>query len=195
VFSERQREILRVTYELLGEVGYQGLRFDAVANRARTSKATLYRHWPSKADLVADAIGACRMSAHAAPDTGSLRGDLLALVGRMAAAMAGEEGPLLAGLVMAMHTDPEFACRMRALHVSKQPIVEEICTRAVARGELTSDRGQGLIDELAAGQLFMHGIVHGEPLDEPFVTHLVDDVLLPLLTRRPDPLTAGSVAH
>src|SRR3954464_11455406 len=98
--EEREQAILRATYDLLGEAGYQGLRVDAVAARARASKATLYRHWPTKAGLVADAVRACKSVNDDAPDTGSLRGDLIAWFGVLAASINGEEGPLMAGLFM-----------------------------------------------------------------------------------------------
>ncbi len=58
--DDREFEILQATYSLLSEVGYEGLRFDAVAARAKASKATLYRHWPGKAQLVADAVRVAR---------------------------------------------------------------------------------------------------------------------------------------
>ena len=181
--GEREQAILRATFALLGEVGYQGLRVDAVATRAKASKATLYRHWPSKASLVADAVRLCKGGGEAAPDTGSLRGDLVGWFGALAEKMTGEEGPLLAGLVMAMHNDPELATEMRSLHDSKTPIAADICARAEARGELKPGYDVGLIDEIVPGQLFMHSFARGGPLDAQFIDHLVDDIILPLLTR------------
>jgi len=179
--GERHEAILRAAYELLGETGYQGLRVDAVAARARASKATLYRHWPTKAGLVADAVRVCKRGNDAAPDTGSLRGDLVAWFGAIAEAIDGEEGPLMAGLFMAMHHDPELAAELRSLQDSKTPIAEAICARAESRGELRPGCNVGLIDEIVPGQLFMHSFARGEPLDAQFIEHLVDDIILPLL--------------
>jgi AcrR family transcriptional regulator len=168
---------------LLAEVGYAGLRFDAVAARARASKATLYRHWSGKAQLVADAVRICKPSIVEAPDTGTLRGDLVAMLRRMADTMAGQDGPLLAGLIMAMRTDPEFAQEMRALFESGSPVCETVCAQALVRGELCAGYDPGLIEEIAPAQLFMHSFARGEPLDAQFIDHLVDDILLPVLTR------------
>jgi AcrR family transcriptional regulator len=179
----RQREILRAAYELLAEVGYEGLRFDAVAARARASKATLYRHWRSKAQLVAEAVRVCKASEQDIPDTGSLRGDLVVLLGEMAEHTAGEDGPLFCGLVMAMQTDPEFAREMRALYESKNIVGQTICSRALARGELRPGYNANLIEEIAPALLFIHSFARGEPLDGRFIDHLIDDILLPLLTR------------
>jgi AcrR family transcriptional regulator len=179
----REQAILRAAYELLAEVGYAGLRLDAVAARAKASKATLYRHWRGKPQLVADAIRVCHAAGEAIPDTGTLRGDLVCWFGAMAEATAGEDGPLLAGLVMAMHTDPELATELRALRSSKGPVARLICARAEARGELRPGYNPELIDEIVPGQLFMHRFAWGGPLDAAFIDHLVDDIILPLLTR------------
>ena len=87
VEGEREDEILDATLELLIEVGYDRLTMDAVAKRSRASKATLYRRWETKASLV-DRRAAARQGrpARRAPDTGTLRGDLLA-------AFCGPKGP------------------------------------------------------------------------------------------------------
>ena len=181
--EEREQAILRATYELLGETGYQGLRVDAVAARAQASKATLYRHWPTKAGLVVDAVNCCKEADPPPGDTGSLRGDLTQWFGQIGETITGREGPILAGLFMAMQTDPDLAAELRAMRDSKVPFAEAICARAGERGELGPGYDAQLIDEIVPALLFMHCFAHGEPLDEPFITHLVDDIILPLLTR------------
>ena len=98
-------------------------------------------------------------------------------------AVTGEEGPLLAGVVMAMHNDPELAAEMRALHSSKSPIAQVMCDRAEARGELRPGYNVDLIEEIVPGLMFMHSFVLGEPVDARFIGHLVDDIILPLLSR------------
>ena len=181
--DDREYEILQATYSLLSEVGYEGLRFDAVAARAKASKATLYRHWPGKAQLVADAVRVCKVTGEDVPDTGTLRGDLVAFLMLMASSMADEDGPLFAGIVMAMHNDPEFAAEMRSLQASKRSTATKIYARAVSRGEVKADSDPRLTDEIAPAMMFMHRFARGEPLDGPFINHLVDDILMPLLTR------------
>jgi AcrR family transcriptional regulator len=183
--EEREQAILRATYELLGETGYQGLRVDAVAARAQASKATLYRHWPDKASLVVDAVRVCKAGAEDLPDTGSLRGDLVTWFSSLAEIVAGDEGPLLAGLFMAMRTEPALAEQLRSMRESRAPHAELLCSRAQERGELRPGYDSGLIDEIVPAQLFMHGFAFGLPLDPPFIDHLVDDIILPLLTREP----------
>lgn len=185
--GEREQAILRATYELLAETGYQGLRVDAVAARAQASKATLYRHWPTKAGLVVDAVRRCRASEVGAPDTGSLRGDLVAWFSGLAEMICGEEGPILAGLFMALHHDPELATQLRAMRESKMPHARAICARAEQRGELRPGYDPGLIEEIVPAQIFMRSFALGEPVDDAWLDHLVDDVILPLLTREPKP--------
>ncbi len=179
--GDRELEILRAAFELLGEVGYEGLRLDAIAARARTSKATLYRHWPGKAQLVADAVRACKDFPHDVPDTGDLREDLLAVLRRTAEHMTGEDGPLLAGLLTAMRADEDLAREMRAVAAGKPDLGAEICARAVARGQLPGGCRPKLFEELCPALLFFHAFVIGEPLDEAYLTHIVDDIVLPLL--------------
>src|SRR3954451_6638713 len=78
VEGEREDEILDATVRLLMDVGYDRLTMDAVAAAARASKATLYRRWETKASLVLEAVLAQKGPADDLPDTGSLRGDLIA---------------------------------------------------------------------------------------------------------------------
>jgi AcrR family transcriptional regulator len=181
--GERQQAILRAAYDLLGEAGYQGLRVDAVAARAHASKATLYRHWPTKAGLVVDAIRFCKGAGESMPDTGSLRGDLVTWFGMIAESIDDEEGSLMAGLFMAMHQDPELAAELRSMRSSKTPIAEAICARAEQRGELRPGYNPGLIDEIVPGLFFIHSFAFGASLDAPFLDHVVDDIILPLLKR------------
>jgi AcrR family transcriptional regulator len=185
--QEREQAILRAAFDLLGETGYQGLRVDAVAARAQASKATLYRHWPTKAGLVVDAVQCCKVDSPPPRDTGSLRGDLVEWFGQIAEVVTGIEGPIMAGLFMAMHTDPDLAAELRAMRESKVPFAEAICARAASRGEIPAGYDAGLIDEIVPALFFMHFIAFGRTIDDAYVTHVVDDIIVPLLAREPRP--------
>jgi len=103
--ESREQAILDAAIDLLAEVGYEGMSIEAVAVRAKSSKATIYRRWPGKAELVADAMR--RRSEpilEDLPDTGSLRSDLLALALRMFDGMKGVDGGLMCGLAVAVRT-------------------------------------------------------------------------------------------
>lgn len=184
--GEREVAILRAAYDLLAETGYEGLRLDAVAARAKASKATLYRHWSGKAQLVVEAVKCCKGSPMEPVDTGSLRGDLSAVMSEFAEAIAGEDGPLLAALLMAIRTDEELAREFRQQYETKRELGEQVCGRAVERGELPAMPDPDLLDEIASPMLFMRSVVFGEQLDEAFLAHIVDDILIPALRSSAD---------
>jgi AcrR family transcriptional regulator len=178
----REQAILEAAIELLAEVGYEAMTIEAVAVRARSSKATIYRRWPGKAQLVAEAM---RRRTEPAlddlPDTGSLRGDLLGLVQLMFAGINGADGGLICGLAVAVRSDPEFGRLLSAhTHDNKMRSVAEIVSRAVARGEIPPGTDFNIMLEVAPGVALFHQM-SGQPLDTAFAEHLVDRILIPLL--------------
>jgi AcrR family transcriptional regulator len=185
----REEAILLATLELLADVGYDQLTMDAVAAHARCSKATIYRRWPGKAELVMAAVRrhAARPAA-AAPDTGSLRADLLAVLEVMRSSLTGQDAALILGLMIAMRRDPELAGAVRRQVLdSKRELFGAAIARAAARGDLPAETDHVLLAEISSAMLFSRLLVTGEPLDDAFVRHLLDAVLLPLLSHRPGP--------
>jgi AcrR family transcriptional regulator len=182
---ERMRAILGATLEVLAETGYEALRLDAVASRAKASKATLYRHWPGKAELVVDAVRCYEQDdVSEEVDTGSLRGDVLATLTAMRDMMAGELGQLVAGLVAALQKDPELARVVRtSMLEDKKQVTRRMLDRAVARGELPAGTDPGVFPEVAPAVMFMRIFLHSEPVDDAFLIHLTDDILIPLMVR------------
>jgi AcrR family transcriptional regulator len=184
----RETAILRATLELLAESGYDQLTIDAVAARARCSKATIYRRWPGKAALVSTAIRRhAGQPAAAVPDTGSLRSDLQAALGAMRSSLSGQDAALILGLLSAMHRDPELAgaVREQILH-AKAEIFGAVIARAAARGQIPAATDAALLAEISSAVLLSRLLVTGEPLDDAFTQHLVDAVLMPAL-ERPSP--------
>ena len=183
----REDAILQATLELLAESGYDQLTMDAVAGRARCSKATIYRRWPGKPELV---VAAVRRHAGdqvpAVPDTGTLRGDLLAAMAAMRASLAGQDADLLLGLMLATRHDPELANVVRNQVLgSKRQVFGAAVARAVARGEVSVTADHALLAEIGSAMLLSRLLVTGEPLDDAFTAHLVDKVLLPVLQVKP----------
>jgi AcrR family transcriptional regulator len=180
---QREEAILLATLELLAESGYDQLTIDAVAARARCSKATIYRRWPGKAALVVTAVRRyAGRSGTAASDTGSLRSDLLAALHAMRASLTGQDAALILGLLIAMRRDPELAAAVRDQVLdAKREALGAAIDRAIARGEILADTDTGLLAEISSAVLFSRLLVTGEPLDDDFVEHLVDAVLLPAL--------------
>ena len=181
----REDAILRATLELLAESGYDALTIDAVAARARASKATIYRRWPGKAALVITAVRRhAGQPAAAVPDTGGLRSDLRAALLAMRDTLVGQDAALILGLLIAMHRDPELAGAVREqVLAAKREVFDAVIGRAAARGEVPASTDRALLAEISSAVVFSRLLVTGEPLDEEFTGHLVDAVLMPAIER------------
>ncbi|MBO2453704.1 TetR/AcrR family transcriptional regulator [Actinomadura barringtoniae] len=179
----REEAILLATLELLAEVGYDRMTMDAVAARAHASKATIYRRWPGKPELVVAAVRRYAASPAAPPDeSGDLRQDLLAVLLSMRAGLTGQDAALILGLMIAMRHDAELAAVVREQVVAdKGEAFGAVIARAVARGELPETVDTALFVEISSAMLFSRLFLTGQPLDDAFIDHLIDDVLLPLL--------------
>jgi AcrR family transcriptional regulator len=184
--EERERAILAAVVELLGEAGYEAMTMDAVAARAHASKTTIYRRWPGKPELVKAAVDGCvagRLPISA--DTGSLRGDLMAVMRAMRGHLTDEFLAMMSGLLHAMRTDPELAGVLRSHLAEDYSAALPIIRRAADRGEVPSGAEEALartVHELIEAQLFRQ-MALGAPFDEQFSRHVVDDLVLPVLTR------------
>jgi AcrR family transcriptional regulator len=143
--AARETAILQAVLELLAESGYDQLTIDAVAARARCSKATIYRRWPDKAALVITAVRQhAGQPAMAVPDTGSLRSDLLAALQAMRSSLSGQDAALILGLLIAMHRDPELADVVRQqVLLAKREVFDAVIARAAARGDARAAGGGG----------------------------------------------------
>jgi AcrR family transcriptional regulator len=186
--AERRSAICQAVYELLGKVGYDRMTMDAIANQAKASKATIYRMWVDKPELVADAIK-CHFGPTPDPaDTGSLRGDLMALMTTACELTDSEAGEVMAGVITASAHDTRLSEVLgQTLFEGKQTLHSTIIRRAVERGELAPEADPALMHEV------MHSMITGRkmwclgPLDDEFAGHIVDDVLIPVLTYRKRP--------
>ena len=181
----RRTAICQAACELLAKVGYDRMTMDAIANQAKASKATIYRMWVDKPELVADALKCHFGDSPEVADTGSLRGDLLALMGTACAITDSEVGEVVAGVMTAAAHDARLAETLsQSLFADKQKLHTELVRRAAARGEVHPDTDPALLHEV------MHSMITGRklwslgPLDEEFALHVVDDVLIPVLTYR-----------
>ena len=177
----REEEILDATVAVVAELGYDRLTMDAVATAAKASKATLYRRWSTKADLVVDAISrakGCPMPEDV--DTGSLRGDLIS----MACGDGGfkDELPMsvMAGLFSALHRDAELQKAVRERFLAPRfGLVNQVYTRAIERGEIAADLDLELITSTLPAVIIYHAFVLGiEPNDE-LILRVIDHVILP----------------
>jgi len=181
--AARRQAILDAAITLLMEVGYDRMSMDALAERAHAGKATIYRHWAGKAEVVVEAVRCRKCDEFAAPpDTGSLRGDLLEALNRSRDSFTEEDAALLVGMVSAMHHDQELAGLMRQqVFEAKQGLFDEVVARAVGRGEPVSMLAAPIANEVSSALFISQVAMGGGEIDEAFVFHMVDDVILPLL--------------
>jgi len=165
--SRADRAILTAAVELLAEVGYPAMSIEAVAARARVSKPTIYRRYPSKEALVADAIEALREEIPV-PDTGTLSGDIDAL---LADAVPMVQTPLarqtMAMIISSATSSPQFATLYAQQYLlPRREAFARVLERAKARGEICSDVDSGLVFDFVSGLMF-HALVF-EPADESY---------------------------
>jgi AcrR family transcriptional regulator len=180
--ADRDPQIFAAVLELLRDIGYERMTIDGVAARARVSKATIYRRWPGKPQMVADALRNQKFEVHVPVDTGTLRGDLLAML-RAAARMCTADISLVLAVSFAMHTNPELAGLMRE-HVlpAKRMETDGIIDHAMARGEIAPDECvRELFHGLAPALLMSRLAAEGLPTDDEYLQCVVDHVLLPVL--------------
>lgn len=161
----------------LSERGYHGFRMEEVAARAQVNKTTVYRRWPTRQELVRDALTREGSARPRVRSTGSLRGDLL-LLARTYVGMASQPiGRSVVRMLMAESSDPEVVALVRALRDSTMNAPRELIAAAVERGELARGRGhEALLDALAGAMQHRLFFLH-EEADEAFLRSLVDLLL------------------
>ena len=175
--SERaRRAILQAAADLLLDEGGDRVSMDAVAERAGVSKATIYRWWPSKEMLTVDALLEWAAAGSPPRDTGTLRGDLLALVQPWVREIRRRPfGRVIAALVSEAQSDPAFAQVYRARFVEQRRVpMRAAFERAIARGEIRADLDLEVALDLIYGPLY-HRLLHGHaPLSGRFAQDVVD---------------------
>jgi AcrR family transcriptional regulator len=178
---EREAALYATVLELLVESGYEGLTMDAVATRAHTSKATIYRQWSGKPGLVAAAIRGVK-DHHEAPDTGSIRGDLVA-VATAIGEVAESNSQLFSAVSHAIRTDPELAATMReCMFEPNDAAFGIILRRAVARGEISAENPAiSYVPRLFLQAIISRPVLEGQPVDSEHLVFLVDSLILPAL--------------
>ena len=182
-WSPRECELLAVTLELLQEHGYDRLTLDAVATTARASKATLYRRWPTKAELVLAAFVEGTRQVAVDPDTGSLREDLLRLGEQIRAHVSTHAGTIRAVLVETSRSAELDAMMQEQFLDQRKALMSHVLSRAVARGEIQASAITEDLWDVLPGYLIYRSVLTGNPPASQTIRDLVDYVLIPSLTR------------
>jgi AcrR family transcriptional regulator len=185
----RDADILDAALEVLAEAGYVGMTMDMVAERAKAGKATVYRRWPSKAELVLEAVASLKKSAvnlAALPDTGSLRGDLLALFKPQPLEEGQRTLKVMAGLASMISADEKFAEAVTDIMVT--PWAEAhlaLMKRAAARKEIPNDADLETLSRVTASMAGFRTLIERKPFTREFLVSMVDAVVLPALGMKP----------
>jgi AcrR family transcriptional regulator len=164
--------VLRATLEELGRAGYGALRVEEVATASGVNKTTIYRRWPTKPALVAAALR-CFVEPIEAPDTGTIREDLLVMLRRTVARMTSPTGRGVWRALVAERVDPEVEAVMKELRREQQAQRVAVVRRAVDRGELPAGTQVELIAEVVQSALHGRLKIEEDPLDEAFLEGLV----------------------
>ncbi len=187
--GDREQEILDATLEVLAEVGYDRLTMDAVATRAKASKATLYRRWSNKVSLVIDALEHHK-GPSLIPDTGTLREDLREVFCGMGGLADPQQIAIFSSIITAIGHDAEFAEAFRRDVIgAKIAASRAVWERAKARGELRDGLDVDVIEPALAGIVLHRVFVMGEKPSAENITAVIDQIILPAATRGPDATT------
>ena len=182
-WSARETEFLAVTLQLLQEHGYDRLTLDAVAATARASKATVYRRWPSKAELVLAAFIEGIRQVAVPPDTGTLRDDLLHL-GQVISQQARQHAGTIRAVLVEVSRDPALNDALQHQFLEqRRALIYHVLHQAVDRGEIEAAAINDELWDLLPGYLIYRSIIPSRPPTRRTVKALVDDVIIPSLTR------------
>jgi AcrR family transcriptional regulator len=172
------RAIREAVLDVYAEHGFAGLTVDAVAERAGVSKATIYRRHCSKSELVFDALDAVSLEDVPTPDTGTLRDDLVALGGALAAMLAIEARRAVACNMLAeVGRHEDLAAAHRRFVASRLDRLGLILERARERGEIARVPDVPTCADRLFGPIFFRTLWRGEPCDDAFVASVVAAVL------------------
>ncbi|MGA5196439.1 TetR/AcrR family transcriptional regulator [Streptomyces exfoliatus] len=179
-----EKAILEATLDQLGSVGWNGLTMEGVAVGAQTGKAAVYRRWPSKEDLVADALQAGLPALDEAPDLGKVREDLYELCRRVRDVMYSKPGFALRAVLH--ECDAESAERFHDLIVTgvvepSARLFSEVLQRGIARGEVRADANDDLVLDVIPAMLMYRSKVCASEWPDAEIADLIDRIMLPLL--------------
>jgi AcrR family transcriptional regulator len=191
-----ERAILDAALEQLSTVGWNGLTMEGVAARAQTGKAAVYRRWPSKEDLVADALKAGLPSLTEAPDLGSVRDDLLELCRQVREAMYSQLGFALRSVLH--ECDVAQAERFQSLITGgvvepTKHLLREIVHRGIERKEVRPDAANSYVFDVIPAMMMYRSKVCASEWSERDLEEMIDQLMVPLLRRAgADPRAAGA---
>lgn len=183
----RDTDLLEAAILVLAETGYDRMTMDMVAARAKAGKATMYRRWPSKPELVLEAIAHMKrdqVDLASLPDTGTLRGDLLGLFKPKSVEESELKMKALSGLSSMLAQHQELADATNAVIVEPWTAVNRVLIqRAVDRGEISPDIDIETLAQVIPSMSAYRTVILRKSVDQQFLTAMIDNVLLPALMK------------
>lgn len=186
--QELENAILDAAWDTLIDRGYDGFTFESIAERAATSRSVLYRRWSTVGDLVLAMMRRHReVQTASLPDTGSLRGDILALLNEL----NGDRSPIMAMISIRVGTFYDelgmSPAQLRETYLGDHPLrLDTVIARAVERGELPPEGLAGRVRDLPFDLLRHEVLMTLRPVSTDVLREIVDDVFLPLATSSHD---------
>ena len=170
---------------MLQESGFADLSIEAIAADANVGKATIYRWWPTKATLVAEAFSNSADQELRFPNTGSVRADVSQQMHRVARLFRSKRGRIVAALLGGGQSDPELleAFRERFMLPRRREAYETL-RRGIRRAEIPQDTDLDLVLDALYGPIYMRFLIRHDTLTDEFVTNLCDLVLSALTPSR-----------
>ena len=167
---------------LLADVGYGALTMDAVASEAGVGKATIYRRWRTKQDLVVDTISDLNRAEAVTPDTGSIEGDLRTVMHQMVSMITGPTGAATLALLSTVPHQPALAEAFRngPLAVWRDTF-QGVWQRAEQRGEVRSGLHGSIVAECTSALMVQRWLLTGGPVDDAYADEVLETVVLPLV--------------
>lgn len=183
--TTRDTAIEAAAIELLREVGYDRITMEAVALRAHVSKATIYRRWKNKAELIAESVRHYAFHQTQTVDTGSLRGDLIEMTSEKVKMMKSADGQLVAGLLAAAQSDSEFSGLLcKSMEEKSTSCHAAMFAKALKRGEVSPTATPEIVLELTLAVISFRLFMTHQQVTRKFIEHFVDEVLIPVLNNK-----------
>jgi AcrR family transcriptional regulator len=174
--------IFEATLEELTAVGYAELKMEHVANRARASKGSLYRRWPSRAELVADAVHYTLPGCGEPPNAGNVREDILSCMRGFAKLLNGPSGEAVRGLMTETIRNPDLMEVIRVRFIAPGvSLFFDVLRRGALRGEVRATALTTRIASVGPDLLRQYFLTHRSPIPDQVLIEIVDEVLLPLV--------------
>jgi len=180
--GKRDEAIQSAAIELMQEVGYERCTIEAIAAKAHASKATIYRRWKNKQELLVSAVNRHTFCTPPEVDQGNLRDDLIEMISEKIKNLKGPDGAVVSVLLTAAKNDPELGKLIPiSIRESQDDTVMHIIDRGIKRGEISKDANIELLLEILPGIFTYRIFMTHQPVNRKFIEQLVDGILIPSL--------------